>query len=136
MVLNAARGGVLDEAAALALRQAGRLRGLALDTFVGEPTPGSALLAGADLVTPHIGGHSILGKLRVAHRAVAGLRAALELPPAGALADAIVEVVAALADRDLAPFTALDAANTALHAAPETFEAIRHNHRRIEHFLR
>ncbi len=136
VVLNAARGGVLDEVAALELRQTGHLGGLAVDTFVGEPRPLAALLQHADLVTPHIAGHSIEGKLRVAHRAVAGLRVALHLPPAGTLATAIADVLACCDDTDLTPFAALDAANQALRAAPQQFEAIRHGHRRVEHFLR
>ncbi len=136
VVLNAARGGVLDETAAAALRLDGHLAGLAVDTFVGEPRPRPELLKAADLATPHIAGHSIEGKLRVAHRAIAGLRRALELPPSGSLAAAISDVLAGLGDRDLTPFAALDAANRALRAEPAQFEAIRHTHRRVEHFLR
>ncbi len=136
VVLNAARGGVLDEGAAAALRRSGQLRGLAVDTFEGEPKPRTELLETADLVTPHIAGHSIEGKLDVAHRAVTGLRTAFALPPSGTLEDAIAAVVDALAAQDLSPFAALDAAHHALKRAPADFEAIRHGHRRVEHFLR
>lgn len=136
VVLNAARGGVLDEMAALDLRRDGRLGGLAVDTFVGEPRPRSEWLRFADLVTPHIAGHSIEGKLRVAHRAVTGLRDAVGLPPPGSLATAIAAQLAGRNYGDLAPFVALDAANQALRADPSKFEVIRHAHRRLEQILR
>ncbi len=135
VVLNAARGGVLEEVAALTLRAEGFLGGLAVDTFCNEPRPRADLLHAADLATPHLAGHSIEGKLRVAHRAMAGLRTALDLPPSGTLATAIRDVLATLGERDLAAFPALDAANLALKGQPERFEEIRHDHRRIEHFL-
>ena len=131
-VLNAARGGVLDEQAAVALRQSGHLTGLCVDTFVGEPAPLRSLLATADLVTPHIGGHSIEGKLRVAHLAVAGLRRALGVAPPGAWESAARDIVRSLAPRPLDAQTQLDAAAVALKSQPDAFEAIRHAHKRVE----
>lgn len=136
VVLNAARGGVLDEAAARRLRLDGGLGGLALDTFATEPRPDPMVIAAADRVTPHIGGHSIEGKLRVAARAVASLRAWADLAgPLDELA-AVAEVVAAVTDGEpLLAFARLDAADRALRActaADQPFDAIRHRHRRLE----
>jgi len=140
VLLNAARGGVLDEAAAVAARAAGHLAGLALDTFVGEPRPRSAVVAAADRVTPHIGGHSIEGKLRVSLRAIAGLRAQFGLPPHLDLAAAVARVVAELDAGTpptglLTPHASLDAADAGLRAcvaADQPFDALRHSHRRLE----
>jgi erythronate-4-phosphate dehydrogenase len=136
VVLNAARGGVLDEVAATELRAMGHLAGLAIDTFEAEPHPRPALLEVADVITPHIAGHSIEGKLKVAYRAVASLRAALGMPPPGSLDDAIAERILALQPRDLTAFSALDAACRDLRADPTLFEVIRHRHSRTEQILR
>ncbi|ALN81963.1 phosphoglycerate dehydrogenase [Lysobacter antibioticus] len=56
-LINAARGGLVDEAALLQLIEEGHIAGAALDTFVTEPLPAdSALRANAKLIlTPHLG---------------------------------------------------------------------------------
>lgn len=69
VLVNAARGGVLDEAAlATALRE-GRLAGAALDTFATEPLTKAAALVFADLpnliLTPHIAGVTVESNERV-----------------------------------------------------------------------
>jgi erythronate-4-phosphate dehydrogenase len=135
VVLNAARGGVLDEAAAAELRCAGHLAGLALDTFVGEPLPRAEVVAACDRATPHIGGHAIEGKLRVSRRAVSGLRRQFELAPPGALADAVAAVMAGHDPAELQPDVALAAADASLRAcvaAGESFDRCRSSHRRVE----
>jgi (S)-sulfolactate dehydrogenase len=58
VLINTARGGIVDEAAlAQALRE-GRLAGAALDVFGQEPLPAGSALAGVPnlILTPHIGG--------------------------------------------------------------------------------
>lgn len=77
-LLDAARGELIDESAAAALRRSGRLRFLALDVFAGEPRPDPDVVDAADLVTAHIAGHTVEGKLRVALFAVLGLWQQLE----------------------------------------------------------
>ena len=58
---NASRGEVVDEDALLAARP--RLDKLVLDVWKNEPAINRALLAVADIATPHIAGYSIQGKI-------------------------------------------------------------------------
>ena len=62
-LINAARGPVVDGPAVLAARRSGRLGALVLDCWPGEPAPDLALVAAADVATPHIAGYSAEGKL-------------------------------------------------------------------------
>ena len=56
ILLNAARGGVVDENALLAALDSGQISGAALDVFVGEPTPSADVLSHPAIsLTPHTG---------------------------------------------------------------------------------
>ncbi len=56
ILINAARGGVVDEDALLAALDNGHLMGAGLDVFIGEPNPKPALLNHPKVsVSPHIG---------------------------------------------------------------------------------
>jgi len=58
-IINAARGGVVDEKALMAALDAGRLAGAALDVFEQEPDPNPDLVTRVNVVcTPHIGAES------------------------------------------------------------------------------
>ncbi len=131
LLLNAARGGILDEASAAELVRTGRLR-LALDTFAGEPRPNAGTLAACALATPHIAGHSIEGKLDVARRAVAALLAHVRLPEPPPLARTVADALARLAGADLVADSALDRCATQFARAPGEFERLRHGHLRRE----
>jgi erythronate-4-phosphate dehydrogenase len=138
VVLQASRGGVMDERFTSAGNKSQWLRSFAVDTFCHEPHVDVSLVTAANLATPHIAGHSAAGKLDVARRALQGLRAALDCP-------ALLDLTAAVADRlahapaelDLSPWAALDRASRDLKSAgngPATndFDHLRHNHLRRE----
>ncbi len=56
ILANTSRGGVINEDALLAALESGKVRGAALDVFVGEPNPRRDLLENLKIsVTPHIG---------------------------------------------------------------------------------
>ena len=133
VLLQACRGGVLDEEAALAALASGQLRHLAVDTWVGEPHVDRNLLAAAALATPHIAGHSIAGKLDIAFRAVQGLRQQLGLTPLRSLHPAVrTEERRHGGLRNLQIPARLDDIAANFRAQPGQFEALRHGHLRTQ----
>jgi D-3-phosphoglycerate dehydrogenase len=73
-LINAARGGIVDEVAVRRALQAGHLAGAAFDVFEVEPPSDQALLALDNfIVTPHIGGSSIEAILAMGRAAIRGL---------------------------------------------------------------
>jgi (S)-sulfolactate dehydrogenase len=69
ILINAARGGVVDEAAVAAALKAGKLGGAALDVFDAEPLKGAAaeVFAGCPnlILTPHVAGVTAESNVRV-----------------------------------------------------------------------
>ncbi len=67
ILINTARGGIVDEAALARALRAGRLGGAALDVFADEPLPAGSPLAGAPnlILTPHIAGLTRESNIRV-----------------------------------------------------------------------
>ena len=67
VLINAARGGVVDEAAVAAALKSGHLGGAALDTFTTEPLGKDHPFAGVPnlILTPHIGGVTVEANARV-----------------------------------------------------------------------
>ena len=67
-LINAARGGLVDEAAVAAALDSGHLAGAAFDVLAQEPPPADHPLVGRDdvIVTPHIGASSSEAQVKVA----------------------------------------------------------------------
>ena len=67
VLINTARGGIVDEAALAALLRSGALGGAALDAFAQEPLPAGSPLAGCPnlILTPHIAGVTRESNVRV-----------------------------------------------------------------------
>lgn len=63
ILMNASRGGVVDEVALIAALEQGRLGGAVIDAWVGEPRINCRLAELALLATPHIAGYSLDGKI-------------------------------------------------------------------------
>jgi glyoxylate reductase len=71
VVVNTARGAVIDEEALVDALEGGRLGGAGLDVFVGEPDVNPRLLAAPNLVlTPHIGSATVETRLAMCEMAV------------------------------------------------------------------
>ncbi len=81
ILLNAARGGVVDEVALANALKAGKLGGAALDVFVEEPVSATrgAVFAGCPnlILTPHIAGVTVESNVRVSWVTVENVKRAL-----------------------------------------------------------
>ncbi len=81
ILINTARGGVVDETALAAALRSGRLGGAALDVFESEPLPAGSPLVGCPklVLTPHVAGLTRESNARVsaliAERVAASLAA-------------------------------------------------------------
>lgn len=75
LLVNASRGGLIDEVAALAAIRAGTVGGIGLDAFEAEPPAADNELFAFDnvVVTPHTGAHTAQATRRMAEMAVASL---------------------------------------------------------------
>ncbi len=80
VLINTARGGVVDEAALASALRDGHLAGAALDVFEAEPLPADSVLAGVPnlVLTPHIGGVTREANARVSMMIAAQVRQTLE----------------------------------------------------------
>lgn len=129
-IINAARGGVVDERAWLRSLEKGITSAAVADTWEGEPEINAALLGRAFIATPHIAGYSAEGKANATRQAVAILcdffgiapefEIALPPPPASVKPEG--------GAGGGAPMTCSLLADTArLKASPGSFEALREN---------
>jgi D-3-phosphoglycerate dehydrogenase len=83
LLLNVARGGILDEGAVAAALADGRLGGAAIDVFETEPPAGSPLLDAPNTVlTPHLGASTAEAQVLVATEVAAQILDVLDGRPA------------------------------------------------------
>jgi lactate dehydrogenase-like 2-hydroxyacid dehydrogenase len=79
ILVNSARGGVVDDAALAAALKEKRIAGAGLDVFEGEPSVNPAYLGLRNVVmTPHIGSASRATRIVMCNTAAANLTAVLE----------------------------------------------------------
>lgn len=82
LLLNAARGGVIDEEALVAALDSGHVGGAALDVFENEPSPNADLLRHPKLaLTPHVGAATVEAQDRIGEELADLIMA--ELTPVG-----------------------------------------------------
>jgi len=83
LLLNVARGGVVDEAAVADALRSGQLAGAAIDVFDREPPTGSPLLeAPSTILTPHLGASTAEAQVAVAEEVAAQILDVLDGRPA------------------------------------------------------
>lgn len=63
VLINTSRGEVVETGAVISARRGGRLAGLVCDVWSSEPRIDASLMDIADIMTPHIAGYSLEGKL-------------------------------------------------------------------------
>ncbi|MDE7427242.1 MAG: 4-phosphoerythronate dehydrogenase [Muribaculaceae bacterium] len=132
VIINAARGGVVDEEALCDALVSGKVSGAVTDCWETEPQPGKRLLRLSDIATPHIAGYSLEGKLRATAGALNAVAGHFQLPPLSFP----FEIPGG--PRDEYPFSSfpelydIAADSAALKGAPDAFEALR-NHYRFRH---
>lgn len=80
VIVNSARGGVIDDAALARALADGVIAAAALDVFETEPLPAGSVYAGLDnvLLTPHIAGVTVQSNVRVSQVTVDNVLAALD----------------------------------------------------------
>ena len=80
VLINSARGGVVDEAALAAALKAGQVGGAAIDVFDAEPVPAESRFAGCPnlLLTPHVAGLSAESNERVSFMIARNVQQVLE----------------------------------------------------------
>ena len=72
-ILNAARGGLIDEKALEKALVSGKVSGAWLDTFEGEPYTGNLSKYNQVILTPHIGSYTFEGRMRMELESVKNL---------------------------------------------------------------
>lgn len=129
IIVNSARGPVVDNEAWVRALQSGRISAAIVDCWEGEPNLNPRLLELAAVATPHIAGYSRQGKLRASQMAIDAVCRRFRLPalsvpggcpPPGATETTMGKV---LADYDPAADTA------ALKQDPESFESLRNHYK-------
>lgn len=120
LIINAARGAIVDTPAMIEALDRGLIAGAVIDCWEGEPTISRDLLGRAAIATPHIAGYSLEGKRRATAMALAGIDPTIVLP-----LDPVAE--APLLDDIASGYDPL-ADTRALKANPDNFEMLRNSY--------
>ena len=118
IILNAARGGVIDEAVLLHALQTGKVSHAIIDTWENEPDINPRLLQAATIATPHIAGYSADGKANASRMAVEALARHFRLTP---------DTSSIIPPPATAPYSPKDD-DAALRNNPAAFETLRSNY--------
>lgn len=128
IIINSARGAIVDTPALVAAIDAGLTGPVAIDCWEGEPEISRDLLERAAIATPHIAGYSQAGKIRasqVVADAVATMFYLPRVPLIEPLPPACARTVTA---SGVAGSYDPEADTAALKAAPEAFESLRNGY--------
>ncbi len=99
-IVNASRGGIIDEDALLAALEAGTIAGAGLDVFVNEPPTGSPLLGAPGIqLTPHLGASTDEAQEKAGVSVAKSVRLALD----GELVPDAVNVAGGIIDPSVRP---------------------------------
>jgi (S)-sulfolactate dehydrogenase len=85
VLINTARGGIVNEEALVAALKARRLGGAILDVLEKEPPAANSIFRGVPnlILTPHVAGNTVESNVRVSSMVVANVKKALKALPAG-----------------------------------------------------
>jgi D-3-phosphoglycerate dehydrogenase len=78
ILINCARGGLVDELALCSALQEGRLGGAHLDTFESEPYEGPLTQLSGVTLSSHIGSYAVEGRIQMEREAVLNLLACFD----------------------------------------------------------
>jgi len=120
LIINAARGPVVDTAALIEALHSGRVSGAVIDCWEGEPDINRELLGLAAIATPHIAGYSLEGKRRATAMALAAVDPTIRIAQDSVATAPSMSAIAASYDplKD----------SLALKSNPEQFEELRNTY--------
>lgn len=128
IVVNAARGPIVDTPALVEALKDGTVSHAVIDTWEKESDIDAALLALADIATPHIAGYSAEGKMRATRMVLDAVSRKFGLPQLAMPGEHPLPVADEVTVPGvLASYNPL-ADTTALRANPAAFEALRNNY--------
>ena len=128
VIINAARGGVVDEEAAMDALSAGTVDSLAIDCWEGEPRISRRTLDMAAIATPHIAGYSLQGKARATRMILDAFSRHFGLPRLAMQREIPTPIADSPSIADIAAQYDIMADDRMLRSAPDTFESLRDNY--------
>lgn len=125
IIINSARGGIVDTDALIAAKKAGLTGPLIIDCWEGEPTINHELASLCHIATPHIAGYSKEGKIRASQVALDALTTFFMMPRVTIDAPLPPAAARAVSKQGLIDSYDPTIESDALKAAPDSFEQIR-----------